>query len=73
MYQECCLQGDLTSIHIIKESNSRRLMWKQANNNFEFENDPFKEKMKQVRLTAHDRFCVDILFATKIAYGGNVN
>jgi hypothetical protein len=67
MYQEC-LEGDFSSIQIIKEANSRRLMWKQANNNFELEKDPFKEKMKQARLTAHDRFCADMLFAAKIAY-----
>lgn len=60
MYQEC-LEGDFSSIQIIKEANSRRLMWKQANNNFELENDPFMEKMKQANLTKQDRICGEML------------
>jgi hypothetical protein len=60
MYQEC-LECDFSSIQIIKEANSRRLMWKQANNNFELENDPFMEKMKQANLTKQDRICGEML------------
>ncbi|GAU22688.1 hypothetical protein TSUD_235100 [Trifolium subterraneum] len=37
MYQEC-LQGDFSSIHIIKEANARPRMWRQVNK-FEMEKD----------------------------------
>jgi len=36
-------------------------MWKQANNNFELENDTFMEKMKQANLTKQDRICGEML------------
>jgi hypothetical protein len=63
IYQEC-LQGDLSSIPIIKEANS----WKQANNNFEMEIDPIFEKMKQALLTARDCLWEDMLFERRIIY-----
>ncbi|KAK2422069.1 NADH--cytochrome b5 reductase [Trifolium repens] len=65
MYQEC-LQGDLSSIQIIKEANS----WKKANNKYEVETDDpfFERRRKQALITARDRVWEEMLFEARIKY-----